>query len=139
MFNFLAKSLFVTVVWRQYKRLIISSLLLFASYYLIGFMHDDYLEYATTAEGTRSIAGAYLLKWAALLLVSAGYYFVNFPLPFLGKNTRHTQQSPSQKEKNRPRGIKPPVDESDPFENIRRKKNLKGKGDRVLGDENEGV
>ncbi len=140
MINFLAKSMFVTVVWRRYKRLIVSTALLFVAYFLVALIHDDYMEYARTAN-SGNLAGAYLLKWAVLLAATVIYYLVNFPVPSLrGTAKKRPVKKPPlsrQKIKEAPAQIPEERDSADPFDSIRRKKKLKARGDALLHQEKQ--
>jgi len=66
MFKQIFRIAFVSLIWKQYKAIIISTVVLFAYLWLIGSVHSDYLSYAELQED-KSLAGrSFLLKWAAL-------------------------------------------------------------------------
>jgi len=66
MFKQIFRIAFISLIWKQYKAIIISTVVLFAYLWLIGSVHTDYLSYAELQED-KSLAGrSFLLKWAAL-------------------------------------------------------------------------
>lgn len=66
MFKQIFRIAFVNLIWKQYKAIIISTVVLFAYLWLIGSVHSDYLSYAKL-QADKSLAGrSFLLKWAAL-------------------------------------------------------------------------
>lgn len=133
MFRFLAKSALLAVIWKRYRRTIISTLILFASYFLIALFHGDYVDYAVNSGNTNFLWRSYLFKWVSLFGVTLVYYFYNtrvltkrgtedLPPPTTGKNRqRQVKEDTSQV-----------VDEADPFAEIRHKERLKSRGDTAL-------
>lgn len=134
MFKFLAKSAVFSLIWNRYRKIILSTIVLFGSYFVISLMHTDYLDYAKLSQSEHNIAVSYGFKWAALLLTSAVYYWTNVRQPPLSKNNQEntapskTSRKP-QAASNAP-SLKPPS--GDPFAEIRKKDKLSSKGDRIL-------
>ncbi|HEX7027184.1 MAG TPA: hypothetical protein VF268_08070, partial [Gammaproteobacteria bacterium] len=77
MFRFLAKSALIAVIWKRYRRTIISTLALFACYFLVSLFHGDYVEYAVNAGDKGFLWRSYLIKWAVLIGVTLIYYLYN--------------------------------------------------------------
>ncbi|HEY7883815.1 MAG TPA: hypothetical protein VIC08_02595 [Cellvibrionaceae bacterium] len=132
MFRFLAKSALATVLFKRYRRTIISTLLLFAAYFFISMIHGDYVSYATSADDKQFLWISFLLKWALLIGLSLLYYFYN---------ARLLDNSPKPPEKSLPaktaKRDQAPDGETnskvaDPFEAIRQKDKLQTRGDVFL-------
>ena len=125
MFKQVFRLTFITYVWKQYKRAIVSTILLFLYLYLVGSMHEDYLNYARL-EDSSQVGNSFLIKWAALgfgVLVFLAYHF-------LRRDKRNAGKLPPEL---------PQTGEDDPFAEIRRKKKLRSKADMLIdrqsGDE----
>lgn len=56
------------LLWRQYKFLIASLILLVVSIFIIGQVHDDYISYAQTSEQAAQVGWSFVVKWMAWLL-----------------------------------------------------------------------
>lgn len=132
MLKFLTKSLIATALLKRYRKLLISSAVLFVGYFIIGEMHDDFLEYAERSEDAGTVGYSYAIKWIALALVTAVYYWFNTQTIGAGevpdeKPLRKTN-SQSDKIKNQR--------EPDPFEHIRQKEALSSKAELHLHKKN---
>lgn len=130
MFRFLAKSALAAVIWKRYRRAIVSTLALFIGYFLISLFHGDYVDYAVSAGDTHFLWRSYLLKWVALTGVTVAYYLYNAH----GFRRRRTDDlpPPSTGKTRREQAVENPPNNSeaaDPFAEIRRKKRLKSRGD----------
>lgn len=130
MFRFLAKSALVAVIWKRYRRTIISTLALFVSYFLISLLHADYVDYAVGAGDKEFLWRSYLIKWAALLGVTLIYYFYNTRVSM--KRGADDLPPPANKNPRKPVAENAGDNEADPFAEIRRKKRLKSRGDVAL-------
>jgi hypothetical protein len=131
MFRFLAKSALAAVIWRRYRRTIVSTLALFVSYFLISLFHDDYVDYTVSAGDTHFLWRSYLIKWGVLIGVTVTYYLYN---AYAFRSRRADNLSPPAADKNRreqrvKENVPPNDDEADPFAEIRHKKRLKSRGD----------
>ncbi|NNC98986.1 MAG: hypothetical protein HKN85_02270 [Gammaproteobacteria bacterium] len=133
MFKQIFRITFITLVWKQNKQLIVSTLILFGYLWLVGSLHADYLNYAELLED-QSVAGrSFVLKWAALaggVLIYLGYHFVR------GSRRRKIKA----KEITRPGGEKEKIKlmiESekagpDPFAGIRAKQHLRSRAEMMI-------
>lgn len=127
MFRFLAKSALATVVFKRYRRPIVSTLVLFLGYFLIATVHGDYVDYAVTADDRRYLWLSFVLKWTLLLAVTAVYYFYNMAgLRPRGDQPPAPQKSPATRTEPSPGSA------VDPFAEIRRKEKLKSRGEHLL-------
>ncbi len=124
MFKFLTKTFFVVTIWRQYKRIIISSIVLILGYIVTSTIHDDYVSYAVNANSTNNLFASYVIKWIVLMAITVGYYFYNSVnrrglIDAKPSNGNDAIQAPNQ----------PNNDMPDPFSGIREKETLKGRVD----------
>lgn len=130
MFRFLAKSALVAMIWKRYRRTIISTLALFISYFLVSLFHGDYVEYAVSAGDKGFLWRSYLIKWVVLIGVTVIYYLFNTRILIKGKAD---DLPPASIGKNRRERIVEHAPQSegevDPFAQIRRKERLKSRGD----------
>lgn len=118
---------FVALIWKQYKQVIVSTLLLFFFLFLVGNIHSDFLEHAKIQKTGISTASSFIYKWlayAAGVLIYFAYHY------FRGSNKRKQK---SIKEK-----LADPVpeagDDDDPFAEIRTRKTLRGRADFLMED-----
>lgn len=130
MFRFLAKSALAAVIWKRYRRPIVSTLALFVSYFLISLFHGDYVDYAVSAGDTHFLWRSYLIKWGVLVGVTVTYYLYN-ARAFRSRRTDDLPPPTAAKTRREPRAESPSNNgnEADPFAEIRRKKRLKSRGD----------
>ena len=87
MFNNLLRLTFVSYIWKRYRRLIVSTLLLFAYYWLVGKLHGDYILYSelTAKDATENatpssqahLGYSFIIKWLALILGGVIYCISN--------------------------------------------------------------
>lgn len=149
---------FVSYIWKRYKRLIVSTLVLFAYYWLVGKLHGDYIVYseltakdladeATSADQT-PLAYSFIIKWVALILGGIVYCISNDFLitlnRFKAENASESQgrskQDPSVKttyssnQNNSKQTHDGPTNPQggDPFEYIRTKDTLRSKADIII-------
>ena len=79
MFKQIFRITFVTLVWKQYKSAIVSTLLLFAFLWLAGNVHEDYLVYAAEQNDEGLVGRSFLYKWIALVsgvLIYLSYHWL---------------------------------------------------------------
>ncbi|MEM7360895.1 MAG: hypothetical protein AAF431_17525 [Pseudomonadota bacterium] len=68
MFKQIFRLTFITLVWKQYKHVIVSTVILFAYLWLVGSVHADYLSYAEMQEDDSLAGASFLMKWAAFIV-----------------------------------------------------------------------
>ncbi len=117
---------FVTLIWKQYKAVIISTLLLFAFFFIVSSVHNDYLT-ATAQENRDRIT--FIYKWAAYAIGVIAYFAF------------HMIRGRMQPKK---KGMKAKIEQSkqdentgqDPFAAIRERKKLRSRAEFLM-DEND--
>ncbi|MCP8901004.1 hypothetical protein [Gilvimarinus xylanilyticus] len=136
MFRFLAKSAVATVIWKRYNRVIISTLTLLISYFLIAALHSDYTDYARSTGVTGFLWLSYFAKWGGYVLVTSLYYwYLKYALrPKPKKRDDAFAQTRSQPNKKRAQPQQPSEPSADPFADIRRKDRLKNRADFAMQD-----
>lgn len=137
MFKQIFRITFVTFVWKQYKRLIISTLLLFAFLWLVGSIHDDYLNYVATQNDDRLAGQSYIIKWAALVGGVMLYMAYHWSRSVRAKSGKDKEQK--GKLKNMPEinsFSDDPEGAEDPFQALRTKKKLRSRAEIMTEKEN---
>lgn len=125
MFKQVFRLTFITFVWKQYKRAIISTVLLFGYLYLVGNIHDDYLNYAKLEQGT-DVGASFIIKWGALLfgvLIFLAYHFL-----------RRSSSTDSDDGDN---AMTVTDDENDPFADLRKRKKLRSKAEMIIDEKSK--
>ncbi|MBT8114679.1 MAG: hypothetical protein KJP04_04835 [Arenicella sp.] len=125
MFKQVFRITFITFVWKQYKRAIVSTALLFGYLYLVGSLHEDYLNYAELEQGA-DVGFSFIMKWSALLLGVMVYFVYHFLRR--SKSERADGKSPEPTL---------PGDENDPFAEIRKRKKLRSKAEMIIDKESK--
>ena len=118
MFKQLFKLTFVTFIWKRYKKIIVSTALLFFYLWLVGRVHGDYLSYLELRENAPDPGLSFILKWAALLFGVFIYFIFHFIYPhkFIKKPTNISEND----------------DVDDPFNSLRHSKKLRSKADIII-------
>ncbi|BFM22304.1 hypothetical protein [Gilvimarinus japonicus] len=134
MFRFLAKSALATVIWKRYRRPIVSTLALFISYFFIAMVHSDYVSWATTTAQHDNLWASFVVKWLALIGITLLYYWFNTrSLAKINNETdaeRHTK--PHNKQSRRTAHPPPEAAGPDPFADIRSKDKLRSRADVAM-------
>ena len=121
MFKQIFRLTFATFIWKQYKRIIVSTLLLFAYLWLVGSIHSDYLSYAELQTDQSMAGSSFLLKWAALVVGVMLYLVYNFMRGAKRNNSNNSTSSAAEVEP----ASQSQTDQDDPFTNIRKMKKLR--------------
>lgn len=125
MFKQLFKLTFITLVWSRYKAVIVSTLLLFAFFWLTHKIHADFLTYSELKNSQDNLGISYFIKWAVLISGIFVYFLYNHFARKKGKHKPKNKTSTSYDEKN------------DPFAEIRKKDKLTAKPGFTLDTNNK--
>jgi len=124
MFKQVFRLTFVTFIWKQYKRIIVSTALLFAYLWFVGFAHSEYLDFATREE-IKNVGNSFFVKWLALIFGVAVYFIFHFLAP-----SRNKQKNDKSKDKIK---VTPLAEgEPDPFDQIRNKEKLRTRAEIII-------
>lgn len=115
---------FITLIWKQYKASIVSTLILFTYLYLVGSIHADYLQHASLQNDGATTGTSFVIKWLALAAGVVIYGLFHF---FNAKKTAPK----SKRKKPQPTDNKAEPGD-DPFHEIRERKKLRGPGDFLI-------
>ncbi|MBX2846945.1 MAG: hypothetical protein KTR16_01395 [Acidiferrobacterales bacterium] len=127
MFKQVFRLTFVTFIWKQYKRIIVSTVLLFAFLWFVGFAHSEYLDYATR-ENVDNVGVSFFIKWIALILGVAIYFLYHYLMP--------SRKDLKKKKSKDAIEIKAPADgEPDPFDQFRNKEKLRTRAEILIDRE----
>ena len=117
---------FITLIWKNYKAWIVSSILLLLSFFLIGRIHSDLLQYWELQQDTSQTAASIIYKWLAYIgsvLIYCLYHF------FRPKKTVKNQKDKRKELEHELTHLSP---DDDPFNEIRNRKTLRSKSDFIL-------
>lgn len=116
---------FVTLIWKQYKPVIVSTLLLFGFLYLVGSLHADFLEHTKLEGQSDGVGRSFVYKWAALAGGVLAYFAYHYFRP------RKKDQA-KEKRKRITQELAQLSDSDDPFASIRARKNLRSRSDFIM-------
>lgn len=122
---------FVALIWKQYKAVIISTLLLFGYLFLVGSIHADFLTHTELQKDTSGSGLSFLYKWLAFA-VGVGIYFLFHYLR--GRKSNKANKS-GRIVKGKEDGLPTEGDKDDPFAAIRERKELRSRADFLDGKE----
>lgn len=130
MINQLLRLSFIAYVWKRYKKLIVSTVLLLLCFWIVALLHQDYSHYAQLNDDKKYLGISFLLKWLSYGVALAVYVYFN---RLAGNTTTKSGQQDllpqgHETEKNTPSDHQ----EADPFEHLRHKKQLKSKADQLI-------
>ena len=133
--NFLRLTL-ITYIWRKYKILIISTLLLLSYFWVVGKLHDDFIALSQLKKETQNLGLSFLLKWLAFLIGVIIYVFTNTWLkkPHTRDGRNFFKSNPSNHQSNSSGSGKALLRQpsQDPFSLIRQRKKLRSEGDFII-------
>lgn len=116
---------FVALIWKQYKAVIISTLLLLAFLFLVGSIHRDYIA-AVNHDTNKSLS--FIYKWCAYSIGFVVYFFFHWI------RNRFKTPAANNKEKIAESKALDKTDD-DPFASIRSRKTLRSRAD-FIAEEN---
>ena len=136
MFNKLLKLTVAGLLWSRYGTMIVSTLLLFAWFWVVGMIHQDYLEYLALQETRGSVGLSFVLKWLAFIAGVAVYWLFNsFVIRRTGRRREaagpQSGQAPGDAGKKRLPATGGP-EQDDPFDAVRHKEKLRSKVDLLI-------
>ena len=129
MFKQIFRLAFVTVIWKQYKGIIVSTLVLFIYLWLVGSVHADYMSYAEAQSDEALVGRSFLYKWAALISGVVIYIAYNF---FRGSRPETKNKTTSQSKTNAKLIIAGENNSDDPFAEIRQKEKLRTRAEILV-------
>ncbi len=143
MMNQLFRLTFITFVWKKYKQLIVSTLILILLLWIVEQVQQDFVAYSQLNSDTSYLALSFIVKWAVFTLLCVGFVVVNLSF---GKSTLQKKPAKSffnHKNKEAVGSVSPKKDQNDesspetgdPFDAIRNKSQLRSKADLLLKKE----
>ncbi len=117
---------FVALIWKQYKAVIISTLLLFIYLFLVSSIHSDFLTHTELQNDASSSGLSFVYKWLAFALGVAVYFLFHF---LRGRKASKKTAEPASKNVS----ATSDSDEDDPFASIRERKELRSRADFLEG------
>lgn len=121
MFKQIFRLTFVTFIWKQYKRTIVSTIALLIFLWLVNFAHAEYLSFAEFQAGKTHIGLSFFIKWMLLILGVLIYLAYSLLRPKYRKKTGSIKKQRHES-----------IAKEDPFALIREKKKLRSRADIML-------
>lgn len=142
------------LLWRQYKFLIVSLVLLIVVIFIVGQVHNDYIDYANTSNENANVGLSFIIKWLAWVGAVVAFFVSNHLVN--KKKEREKAQAPSStlqkilafkaNKKSALKGEKESLNkqtndntstsdqnsQQDPFAQIREKQKLRSMGDFLI-------
>jgi len=125
---------FITLIWKQYKAWIVSSLLLLLSLYLISAIHADFLLHWELQSDNSKTGMSFLYKWLAYVGCIVLYCLYHFLRP---KKKVDQQKLNKEKQTALNDELKNLSNEEDPFRTIRTRDKLRSRSDFILEKEKQ--
>ena len=129
MFKQIFRLTFITFIWKQYKRTIVSTFSLLVFLWLINFAHREYLSFAEHQSDASYISLSFFIKW--ILLVAAVIIYLCYSL-YSPKNIHSLDKNKVDKKSAELSTLSTLSNADDPFAQIRQKKNLRSRADIML-------
>ena len=130
MFKQIFRLTFFTFIWKKYKRIIVSTTLLFVFFWFVNFAHAEYLSFAGFQSGEAQISLSFFIKWFCLLVGTIIYVIYHFIR--VGKKPSKVEQTSHKKVS------VGDLDGLDPFDAIRQKDKLRTRAEIMLESEARG-
>ena len=124
---------FVGFIWNRYGTMILSALVLFAYFWIVGKIHGDYLSYAQLHSQTGFVGVSFVVKWLAFLAGVIVYWLFNSVVRkrLIRKGQERELPASRPVTSAQPEALRENA-EDDPFEEIRNREALRSKGDLLL-------
>jgi hypothetical protein len=113
------------VLWKRYKSIIISTMLLFVYFWLVSKLHQDYVSYSELNKDHEFLALSFFIKWCAFFIGVVIYLFFNSFYPRAAKPDRSKVDQVKKEAAEKPTT-------PDPFNEIRQKPRLRSRADFVI-------
>lgn len=118
----------ISVIWKKYRNMIVSTLLLFIYFWLVSMVHGDFVNYSELNSDKQYLALSFFIKWLAFLLGVVIYLIFN---------SRYSSRKLKDKNSGKASAKKDAVNttetnQADPFEQIRRRDKLRSRADFII-------
>jgi len=123
---------FVTLIWKQYKAVIVSTFLLFIYLFLVSSVHADFLTHAELQKDASGSGLSFLYKWLAFSIGVAAYFLFHY---LRGRPKKKAKQTDTVAKKNAKEESNSPNLDDDPFAAIRERRRLRSRADFLDGKE----
>lgn len=130
MINQLLRLSFITYVWKRYKKLIVSTVLLLLFFWVVGLLHQDYSQYAQLNDDKQYLGVSFLLKWLLYSAAVVAYVYFNGLAGSTQAKLSPKDLPPQGRAAEKPQSCDD--QDADPFEHLRHKKQLKSKADQLI-------
>jgi len=129
MFKQAIKYTFLAIIWKKYRVTLVAALCLVLYFWLVNWLHKDFIAYLTMKETDEYLGLSFLVKWLLFGLGILAYLaFVTFRTRNIERVARENPQSVEEKSKSESSLNEGP----DPFAALRDKSKLRSKSDLVI-------
>lgn len=115
----------LSYLWKRYRSLIVSVLLLILYFWLVDRLHQDYVSYSELNDDHQYLALSFIIKWMAFVIGVVVFLLTNTLLPLRQSSTTDNKNKTVKHSDN-------PSITADPFESIRHKDKLRSRADFVI-------
>jgi len=130
MIHFLAKSAFITIVWKKYSANIVSTIVVFFYFFIVSKLHEDFINYSSLVLDNQYLGVSFVIKWVLWLFGAVLYLFIGFS--YFNKSQIKRTFSNITIHSNKIDQERPQKHESNPFEEISKREKLRSKSDFIL-------
>ncbi len=121
----------VAYIWKRYKTIIISTLVLFIFFWVVSQLHADYVSYGDLNHDKQYIGLSFVIKWIAFVAGLVVYFLVN-SWAFRSSKRNNAKNNASKKSTAKGQRNALVVDQNDPFAEIRKKDKLRSRADMII-------
>jgi len=134
MLNNILRLTFVVYIWKRYKFLIVSTVVLLAFFWIVGMVHSDYLQYAEINDDREYLVLSFVAKWLLFVAGVGAYLVMNIRV-----HRKSNDKDDGLPQVNSDSGVSEGNNHktADPFEHVRKKDKLMSKADRVIEDKSK--
>lgn len=131
----------LTVIWKKYRSMILSTLVLFGYFFLVSMLHEDYLNYTELNQEQQYLGLSFIVKWLAFLLGLLVYLSFNFG--FLWRKQEKKDGKPINTPRSKPhqgheqKDSPATASKSDPFADIRNRDKLRSRADFLIEEKDQ--
>jgi hypothetical protein len=107
----------MTFIWKKYRRIIVSTVLLFTFFWLVNFAHTEFLSFSQLQEQQTDVSMSFFIKWLCLTIGFIIYWiFISWKSKKIVKEIHNIHDN----------------NEADPFAVIRNKDKLRTRSEIMI-------
>lgn len=127
----IVKITLLNYLWKKYKAVIVSTVVLFFYFWLVGKLHEDYVSYSHLNNDTNNLGLSFVLKWLCFL-VGLGLYLLVNARQNRKESVLEKMSSTAEKGNAKTAAEASSSSSADPFQHLREKEKLRSKADVII-------